>query len=91
MRDYTVTRRGRTGRWMVVIGEETYGEYLSEFAAIQDAVDAAYEDGRKGQASRVTIRTTDGTESIRWVYGQDAYPYQENPSALTAPDGRQTT
>jgi len=91
MREYAVTRRGRSGRWMVVIGEKTYGEYLSEFAAIQDAVDAAYEDGRKGRASRVVIRATDGTESVRWVYGQDAYPYHETPSAFTISDDQRTT
>jgi hypothetical protein len=87
MREYTVTRRGRSGRWMVLIEEKTHGEYLSEFAAIQDAVDAAYEDGRNGLASRVTVRATDGAESVRWVYGQDAYPYQEPTPLAAAVDG----
>jgi len=77
VRDYCISRKGagyRT-RWAVDSDGQRHGEYLSQWAAMLDAVDAAYEDAQRGTPSRVVLRATDGTDEICWKPG-DPYPYE---------------
>jgi antirestriction protein len=79
-RRFVVVRRGspksRTARWSVHEGDEIYGEYMSEYAALLDAIDAAQEAGERGDSAEVAIREEGDQDSVRWVYGVDAYPPQ---------------
>jgi antirestriction protein len=79
-RRFVVVRRGspksRTARWSVHEGDEIYGEYMSEYAAILDAIDAAQEAGEGGDKAEVAIREDADKEAVRWVYGVDSYPPQ---------------
>ena len=79
-RRFVVVRRGspksRTARWSVHEGDEIYGEYMSEYAAVLDAIDAAQEAGEAGGDAEVAIRGEGDAETIRWVFGRDAYPPQ---------------
>ncbi len=77
VKEYVVASvRGRPAQWAVHVGDKLYGTYLSEFAALQDAVDAAYEDGQSGSESRVSVRYRDKErDAVKWTYG-DAYPYE---------------
>jgi hypothetical protein len=81
MRDYNIFRKGAGHRirWAVDSDGQRHGEYLSRWAALLDAVDAAWEDGLRGTPSRVVLRATDGAEEICWQPG-DPYPY-EAPAA----------
>jgi hypothetical protein len=71
---YMVCRHVRNGRpvfWDVTIDNGLYGDYLSEYAALLDAVDVAQEAGEAGQ---VLTHGIDGPDIVRWSYG-DPYPY----------------
>ena len=76
MREYIVKRNGR-GRWAVVDGDDLHADYLSEFAALQDAVDAAYAEGRRGRAATCVVsQASDFSKTVRWTYGRDPVPYE---------------
>jgi antirestriction protein len=79
-RRFVVVRRGgpksRTARWSVHESDEVYGEYMSEYAALLDAIDAAQEAGERGDAAEVAVREEGDQDVVRWTYGQDAYPPQ---------------
>jgi hypothetical protein len=55
-----------TPRWVVRKGERAYGEYLSEEAALADALEAA-QDAREGGAEvRVLLDAGDGAAPVEW-------------------------
>ena len=77
MLHYLIRRRTRSGRaatWNVTTDDGVYGDYLSEEAALEDAVDAAQEAGEAGRPAQVLTRGSGGTDSVAWTYG-DPYPY----------------
>jgi len=64
-------------RWIVRKGRETYGEYLTEAAAVLDAVEAAQDAGSRGNEAYVVVDDPDGGGSrIEWssVAGGPAIP-----------------
>jgi hypothetical protein len=52
---------------------ELYGDYLSEWSALLDAIGAAHEDGENGLDAEVRIARDEGSEELAWQLG-DAYP-----------------
>lgn len=77
MQQYLIRRRTTTGRgatWSVTTDDRVYGDYLSEDAALLDAVDAAQEAGEAGHPAQVLARGNGGTDLVKWTYG-DPYPY----------------
>jgi hypothetical protein len=72
---FTVVRAGGTGgRWVVRKGDETYGEYLCEASAIQDAVEAAQDAGARGEEAQVLVDDGVGSPRIEWTFGYDFCP-----------------
>ena len=57
---------GRTPRWIVRKGGEVYGEYLSEAAAILDAVEAAQDAGARGDEAHVVVNDAAGRVRVEW-------------------------
>jgi antirestriction protein len=82
MREYLVRRHGSGQRayWTVKIGREVHGNYLSEWAAMLDAIDAAQIDGEKGKEACVRVTREDGSEAAVWRFG-DAYPIETMPAS----------
>ena len=74
--------KGRGVIWNVITDNGVYGDYLSEHAALLDAVDAAQEVGEAGHPAQVLTQGIDGRDSVRWTYG-DPYPadYTDRPQA----------
>jgi hypothetical protein len=87
MREYLIKKHGAgiSAHWKVKIGREVHGDYLSEWAALLDAVDAAYEDGEAGTGAEVLIEREDGTAEVVWRVG-DAYPLQRMPACNDNPE-----
>jgi hypothetical protein len=66
MQQYMIRGHARNGYlafWNVTTDDGVYGDYLSENAALLDAVDAAQETGHPAQ---VLIHGLDGTDAVRW-------------------------
>ncbi len=88
MRRYIIERgrmgRGDKGAFKVSVEGEVHGGYLSEYAALLDAVDAAQAAGKSGEPSQVLTRTKDGNETVQWTYGADPYPYEGRRAAADA-------
>jgi hypothetical protein len=82
MREYLIEKHGEGIRthWKVKVGREVHGDYLSEWAALLDAVDAAQEDGENGREAQVMIERDDGTIERAWGVG-DAYPLLTMPAS----------
>jgi hypothetical protein len=88
MREYLIEKKGTGPRahWTVRIGREIHGDYLSEWAALLDAIDAAHADGEKGREAEVRIARDDGSNERAWRVG-DPYPRRtmlvsnDNPGA----------
>jgi hypothetical protein len=59
-------RASRTPRWIVQRGGEAYGEYLSEAAAILDAVEAAQDAGARGDEAHVVVNDAAGLARVEW-------------------------
>ena len=78
MQRYMIRRHVRNGDlafWRVTTDDGVYGDYVSENAALQGAVEAAQEAGEAGHpAQEVLTHGIDGTGAVRWGYG-DPYPY----------------
>jgi hypothetical protein len=55
-----------TPRWIVRKGAEAYGEYLSEAAAILDAVEAAQDAGSRGDEAHVVVTDSGGGARVEW-------------------------
>jgi hypothetical protein len=53
-------------RWVVRRGDEPYGEYLSESAAILDAVEAAQDAGSCGDEAHVVVEEPSGGARLEW-------------------------
>jgi hypothetical protein len=80
-------------RWIVRKGRETYGEYLTEAAAVLDAVEAAQDADGRGDEAYVVVYDPDRGSRIEWssVAGGPAIPaavaaklVEEAASPLTA-------
>ena len=86
MHRYIVERgragRGQKGMFKVTIADEAHDGYLSEYAALLDAVDAAHDAGKSGEPAEVLTRTKDGAETVIWTYGIDPYPYEGGGPAV---------
>lgn len=53
-------------RWIVRRGDEPYGEYLSESAAILDALEAAQDAGSCGDEAHVVVEEPSGGSRLEW-------------------------
>lgn len=53
--EFRVCRRGRRARWVVTVGDSTYGDYLDMEQALLDAVDAAKEALQAGCDAQVWV------------------------------------
>jgi hypothetical protein len=53
-------------RWIVRKGPDTYGEYLSQSAAVLDAVEAAQDAGSRGDEAHVVVEEPSGGSRIEW-------------------------
>jgi hypothetical protein len=75
MHAYLIEKHGAGNRahWMVKVGCELHGDYLSEWSAVLDAIDAAHEDGENDLDAEVRIARDDGSQELAWRVG-DAYP-----------------
>ncbi len=76
MHQYLIRKRvtqGHRAIWNVTTDDGVYGDYLSEHAALLDAVDAAQEAGEAGHPAEVLTRGKGGIDSVTWTYG-DPYP-----------------
>jgi hypothetical protein len=89
MRTFIVKRRPGSGLgrplWLVEEGEEIHGDYLSEWAALLDAIDAAQEAGEQGSPAEVVVAQAYGPHRRQWRYGLDPYPYEDAPAPLPYP------
>jgi len=54
--EFHVCRQGRDMRWIVRLGNTTYGNYLDKEQALLDAVDAARDARQAGHEARVFLR-----------------------------------
>ena len=50
---FRVCRDEREGRWIVLVGDQRYGEYLDKEEAVLDAIDAAQEARAAGGDAEV--------------------------------------
>jgi hypothetical protein len=85
MRTFIVKRRpGSLGRplWIVEDGEAIHGDYLSEWAALLDAIDAAQAAGEAESDAEVVVAHPYGQHRRHWRYGVDPYPCEDAPAAL---------
>ncbi len=85
MRRYIVTRKARDRRavWVVTDGDHVHGDYLSEWMALLDAVDAAQHHGEAGVPSEVVVKRQGAPVDLRWSFGADPYPLE----AMTLQEG----
>jgi hypothetical protein len=54
--EFHVCRQGRDMRWVVRLGNATYGAYLDKEQALLDAVDAARDARQIGREAHVFLR-----------------------------------
>lgn len=78
MRHYIVSRKAHERRavWVVTDGEHVHGDYLSEWTALLDAVDAAQRSGEAGIAAQVVVKRQGVPVDLRWSFGADPYPLE---------------
>ena len=50
---FRVCRQGAVTRWVVLLGDDLYGEYADKEQALLDAVDAAQDARDRGQEAEV--------------------------------------
>jgi hypothetical protein len=50
---FRIFRDEREGRWIVLVGDQRYGEYLDKEEAVLDAIDAAQEARAAGDNAEV--------------------------------------
>ena len=58
--EFHVCRQGRDFRWVVRIGDATYGNCLDKEQALLDAVDAARDAQQSGREAQVWLREPGG-------------------------------
>ena len=82
MREYPIRKHGAGNRahWTVKLGRRVHGDYLSLWAALLDAVDAAHEDGERGRDAEVLIEREDGAAERAWRFG-GVYPLMTMPAS----------
>ncbi len=56
MMEFRVCRRGRTTKWVVMLGDFVYGAYLDKEQALLDAVDAARDASQSGREAQVWVK-----------------------------------
>ena len=78
MHRYIVMRRAHARRavWVVNEGDDVHGDYLSEWTALLDAIDAAQRSGEAGIPSEVLVRRQGAPADLRWSFGSDPYPLE---------------
>ena len=50
---FRICRSGSPAKWTILLGDQTYGEYLNKNAAVTDAIEAAAEAREAGCAAEV--------------------------------------
>jgi hypothetical protein len=58
---FRVRRVGRQARWVVLVGDRVYGEYLDKQGAVLDAIEAAKETRETGNE----VEVWDQSRSLR--------------------------
>ena len=61
----------RDGRWAVRHNGQLAGPFVTQQAAINEAVEAAHRAGDNGADSDVVVESTDGRFRTEWTYGDD--------------------
>jgi hypothetical protein len=62
--------------WNIKLGNKHYGPYKSQTVAIRAAIEAANQDGVKGNDAQVLVQDDDQRFRTEWTYSQDSYPPQ---------------
>jgi hypothetical protein len=60
--------------WNIKLGNKHYGPYKSQTVAIRAAVEAANQDGVKGNDAQVLVQGDDRKFRTEWTYSHDSYP-----------------
>lgn len=60
--------------WKISFDGKHYGPYVSQAAAIRDAVDAAHKSGKSGHDAQVLVQGQNNQFRTEWTYGHDPYP-----------------
>jgi hypothetical protein len=70
MRQFIVIERRATAErealWLVTHGSEVHGGYLSEWAAVLNAIDHAREETAGRVAAEVLVQRSCGASELRW-------------------------
>ena len=61
------------GSWKVRQNDKDY-DFTTQAAAMNAAIDAAHQSGRKGLDAQVLVQGRDGQWQTEWTYGHDPYP-----------------
>jgi hypothetical protein len=72
MRRYCVSCCG--DGWEVVADSHYLGRFSSQADAIQQAIDWAQIDGKRGGSAQVVFEVADRDFKVAWTYGKDPYP-----------------
>jgi len=77
-RRYIVCRKAHERRavWVVSDGDSIHGDYLSEWMALLDAVDAAQHAGEAGMPAEVVVKRQGAPVDLYWSFGADPYPLE---------------
>ncbi len=59
--------------WKIKLGNKHYGPYKSQTVAIRAAVEAANQDGVKGNDALVLVQGEDQKFRAEWTYSHDPY------------------
>ncbi|MFL6844510.1 MAG: DUF2188 domain-containing protein [Allosphingosinicella sp.] len=62
------------GQWKIKYGDQHYGPYATQGAAIRTAIDAAHSAGGKGHDAQVVVQGEGNQFRTEWTYGHDPYP-----------------
>jgi len=62
------------GQWHIKHGDQHYGPYATQAAAIKTAVDTAHKAGRQGHDAQVLVQGANNQFRTEWTYGHDPYP-----------------
>jgi hypothetical protein len=60
--------------WNVKLDNKHYGPYKSQTVAIRAAVEAANQDGVRGNDAQVLVQDDDQKFRTEWTYSHDPYP-----------------
>ncbi len=62
------------GKWKIKLGDQHYGPYASQAAAIDIAVNTANKAGLEGHEAQVLVQGEDHQFRTEWTYGRDPFP-----------------